>query len=275
MASGTGMALATSTPYSPPSSTSTVLPTLAFTTPFAQPPSCSSLPFTTTVSYFYEGGNASSSTTFLFPETSDPSYTSCLAPAGPQFSFSPAVCPQGWPAWWLGTIIAPASLGTVLGNKFYISTAYCCAPGYTKEHPNIARTHIASPSCSKSFSNRTDSGIAVLPAWHISWYTTDVPTMTPQPPALEGGEQITRWLPGSEPEREKKVDRPTTDGPKNDDPNSYLFRFLVYGVPILVVAFFAACLCGPCCYYAMRKEPPESKDNNVGNFSLQARTSRR
>jgi hypothetical protein len=66
-----------------------------------------------------------------------------------------------------------------------------------------------SPSCERAFvsTNSSSDGnfvetatlsVAMLPALHISWQTTDRPTLSPQPPALDGvGGRITSWVPGS------------------------------------------------------------------------------
>ena len=217
------------------------VPSVAFTTPFAQPSSCSSLPTTTSGSYH-------------LPDTSDPRYTACFAPAGDQFSFSPAVCPQGWAAWWLwktvpsgtATATAPSSVGSAVA---IVSTAYCCAPGYAMLQLNFQNN--PSPSCTKLFTSTTSTSgayyaetitlsVALLPAWHISWQSTDMPTLSPRPPALDGGERFTRWLPGSKPEPEK------LDNWGGGDFNPSLFFFLVIGLPLIVLAGIAACITGCC-----------------------------
>lgn len=198
------MALSTTTTSFFSSSTATA-PILAFTTPFPQPASCSSPALTTTVisREGYPGGTWTTTYTYLVANKSDPWYTACIAPAGGQFTFSPAVCPEDWPAWYLGT----ASSG--------VSTAYCCAPGYSMwERP---ATTDQSPSCFHEFLFRTESSStikdaprqATLPAWHITWQSTDLPTMSPKPPAIEG-EKIMKWVPGSDPERE--LPQPSSSG---------------------------------------------------------------
>ncbi|KAJ9151457.1 hypothetical protein NKR19_g4975 [Coniochaeta hoffmannii] len=225
-----------------------IVPSVAFTTPFAQPRSCSSLRTTT-------------SGTFLLPDTSDPRYIACLAPAGNHFSFSPAVCPQGWPAWWLShttpagvsgaaTATATATAASSVDSAVaYVSTAYCCAPGYSMLHQGFQDA--PSPSCTQEFITTTSSSgaayaetitlsVAMLPAWHISWQTTDMPTLSPRPPALDEGERFTRWVPGSKPEREKQ------DNAWGGDLSPALYYFLVVGIPLLIVAGIAACLTGCC-----------------------------
>lgn len=238
------------------SSPTAAVPILAFTTPFAQPPSCSvSSLLTTTVSYYSAYGTTTSSTRLL-PDTSDPRYTACLAPAGSQFSFSPAVCPQGWPAWWLGrttpalsgAATTTATASSAVGSVSYVSTAYCCAPGYSMLRPDTGDD--PSPSCEQAFISTTSSSgqnfvstttlsKAMVPAWHISWQTTDMPTLSPRPPALDDGETITRWVPGSDPEREP---RDSWGGGISRS----LFFFLVVGIPLIVVAAVVACLIPAC-----------------------------
>ncbi|KAB5535118.1 hypothetical protein GE09DRAFT_350626 [Coniochaeta sp. 2T2.1] len=143
---------------------------------------------------------------YLLPDTSDPRYTDCLAPAGDQFSFSPAVCPQGWPAWLIGKTSAALSRAAT-------ATAYCCAPSYsmlfqdTGDDPSPSSEHVFATTTSSSGAAYADTitlSVARLPAWHISWQTTDMSTLSPRPPALDEGERFTRWVPGSKPEREKQ-----------------------------------------------------------------------
>ncbi|KAK4208629.1 hypothetical protein QBC37DRAFT_391853 [Rhypophila decipiens] len=104
-----------------PSPSTTAPPVPGFTTPFTQPASCSpSLTKTVTV---YSGYGATISKTLLLPDKSSPYYTDCLDPVNGQFSFSPAVCPKGWVAWWMGR----TSAAETVGPSKYTSTAYCCA----------------------------------------------------------------------------------------------------------------------------------------------------
>lgn len=249
------MAVSTTTTSLTASPTATA-PILAFTTPFPQPASCSpSSLLTTSVNHAVVSGTTISQT-FLRPDTSDARYTACLAPAGGQFTFSPAVCPQGWPAWWLGmtsTVIGAAT------TKAYVSTAYCCAPGYTM----LDRGGLdnPSPSCEQAFLRTTSSSganlvstttlsVARLPAWHISWQPTDIPTLSPQPPAIEGHERIMRWEPGSDPQRERK------DG-WGGGLSPSLFYFLVAGIPIIVVAALIACVTACCAPLRRRRGDKE------------------
>ncbi|KAK5659753.1 hypothetical protein OQA88_964 [Cercophora sp. LCS_1] len=252
------MALSTmmTTFTSSPTATATIL---VFATPFPQPASCSSL-LITAVSQYSDYGTTSSST-FLLPNTSDPRYTACLAPAGDQFAFSPAVCLQGWPAWWLGrghtstlsgaattTTTTAANVSTTYVSRAYVSTAYCCAPGYSMPYQGVRDD--PSPSCEQAFLSSTSSSgavflsmttlsVAKLPAWHISWEPTDMPTLSPQPPAIEGDERIVQWVPGSDPQRERR-------GEWGGGISLGFFFFLVVGVPLVIGAGTVACLTNCC-----------------------------
>ncbi|KAK1830906.1 hypothetical protein QBC39DRAFT_352944 [Podospora conica] len=223
------MALSTSMTsfFSSPTATA---PVLAFTTPFPQPASCSSPVLTTTVST-YNGSQTTTYMVFYLPDTSDPRYTACLAPAGGQFTFSPAVCPEGWPAWWLGTTSHASHA---------VSTAYCCLPGYTMRSQPSTEAPSPTPSC-ELFVARPDERISRLPAWHISWQPTDIPTMSPKPPAIEG-DRITMWVPGSDPEREP---------PQRGSDGGYgaglmLASFMMIGLPIICVVGLIACVTACC-----------------------------
>lgn len=221
------MALSTTTTSYSSSPTATA-PVLAFPTPFPQPASCSSQALTTTVISREGYAGKTTSYTYQVADKSDPRYTACIAPAGDQFTFSPAVCPQGWPAWYLGT----ASSG--------VTTAYCCAPGYSMgDRP---ATTNPSPSCSHEFPFNPDSWSstedvprqATLPAWHITWQSTDLPTMSPKPPAIEG-ERIIKWVPGSDPERE--LPRPSSGSSGSSEgqgPMTALAIGMIITLPVLL-----------------------------------------
>lgn len=212
-----------------------IAPIPAFTTPFVQLADCSSL-LTTTVNTTTAFGTTSSQT-FILPDTSNSRYAACFSPTGSQFTFSPAVCPQSWTAWQLGkTFVPTGSPNTAVG----VSTAYCCAPGYSIMQPSIRN-----PSCWRQFVSTTSTNgipsistatlsIAGVPAWHISWQTTDVATLSPQPPTLEAGEIIPSWVPGS------ALDRPIRDN-WGVGMSPSLFWFLVVGIPLIVVALIAGC----------------------------------
>ncbi|KAK4208638.1 hypothetical protein QBC37DRAFT_247783, partial [Rhypophila decipiens] len=142
--------------------------------------------------------------TWLLPNKSHPLYTACLAPqpAGPnQFTFSPAVCPESWVAWSLGKTGLSTPTGT--DTTTFVSTAFCCAPDY--KFAAYADDVLISPSCQRDLPYQGDptgtapeSSAAEAPAWHIKWQPTDIPVLSPQPPAIEQGDQITRWVPGSD-----------------------------------------------------------------------------
>jgi hypothetical protein len=133
----------------------------------------------------------------------------------------------------------------------FVSTAYCCAPGYSMPYEGYPDD--SSPSCELAFLQSTSPtgdmfpstwtlSVAKVPAWHISWQPTDIPTLSPQPPAIEG-DRITKWIPGSDPERERQ------DNWGGGNMNTGLFYFLVAGIPIIIVAAIVACLtacCHPC-----------------------------
>lgn len=247
----------TATPFT--SSPTATVPMPAFTTPFPQPTSCSSV-LTTTVRY-YSGYGTTSSRTLLLPDTSDPRYVACLNPAG-QFTFSPAVCPQGWIAWWLGQTNPPPGAPTI-SNTVYLSTAYCCAPNYSMPQEDIQND--PSPSCRQAFTTTTSTSgdvlvstwtlsLALLPAWHISWQPTDVPTLSPQPPVLEG-ERITQWVPGTD---LKPQPRDNWGGGISNG----LFFSLVIEIPLLVVAAVVACIFG--CRARGGKIRPRSRGGGGG-----------
>jgi len=196
----------------------------------------------------YIGLGTTAFRTFLLPDKSSPRYTACLDPVpASQFSFSPAVCPQGWVAWWIGQTPAATVTASSRTSTAFITTAYCCAPGFSMENQGTGDD--PSASCDQAFISTTShSGErfvstitlseARLPAWHISWQATDMPSLSPQPPALDG-ERIVQWTPGSEPQTERRDNW-------GGGISSSLFLFLVMGIPLLIVAAVAACLFPAC-----------------------------
>ncbi|KAK3318789.1 hypothetical protein B0H66DRAFT_249757 [Apodospora peruviana] len=238
-------------------------PIHAFTTPFPQPASCDISALLTTTVKTYTDYGTTTSRTFLLPDASDPRYTACLDPAGGQFTFSPAVCPQGWPALWLG--MTTSTLSGAATTTAHVSTAYCCAPDYSM--PNGPPEDGPSPRCEQAFISTTSSSgdmipsvwtlsVAKVPAWHISWQPTDIPTLSPQPPEIEGY-SITQWVPGSDPQREHQDNW-------GGGINRSLFLFLVAGIPVILVVAMGACLTGCCVRRRQRNEGKAGNPNGLG-----------
>jgi hypothetical protein len=117
---------------------------LAMHTPFAQPATCSDIFSTTTLTttltttYVTSGSTTLSSSVYAakvaVSNPADPRFTTCQPPgwAGvvpeSRFSFSPAVCPSGWTAHYLGTA-GP------------VTTAHCCAR-YDSRPPEALRHRV-------------------------------------------------------------------------------------------------------------------------------------
>ncbi|KAK0704878.1 hypothetical protein B0H67DRAFT_362956 [Lasiosphaeris hirsuta] len=195
------------------SQTSSTLEVLisTLTTPFIQPSGCDNIFITTSVfttkyddsvrSYIEEAIEVAVS------DQDDPKFTSCQ-PSGwadvvyeSRFSFSPAVCPGGWTAYYLRQVGA--------------ATAYCCESGYVYASglasvPGIEpsngcfseigvtpATTTSSTSTSTARSGSQSRAILTVTettattatprrfkahnAYHISWQATDAPTLSPQP----------------------------------------------------------------------------------------------
>ncbi|KAM7188369.1 hypothetical protein V8F33_010709 [Rhypophila sp. PSN 637] len=252
--------LSTTTRSVTPSPSATVPPVPGFTAPFPQPASCSpSLTKTITV---YSGYGTTISKTLLLPDESSPYYTDCLDPVNGQFSFSPGVCLEGWVAWWMGRTSAET------GPSEYTSTAYCFAPGYSMAEQSILPN--PSPTCSQDFvstTTRTNDivpvretlSIARLPAWHISWQTTDLPTLSPQPPSLDSGERASMWVPGSDPQYKP------VDNWGGGHFNSTAFHVLVILIPLLLLAGIAWWI-SRCCFprYPVPKKIRDRSNGKAG-----------
>jgi len=155
---------------------------------------------------------------------------------------------------WLGTTTTTGSL---------VSTAYCCAPGYSLPYtvpygetaPSCRQTFVRTSSTSGVVSARETLSVAYAPAWMIEWQTTDLPTLNPRPPAIEG-ETITQWIPGSDPQRLKSDHW-------GGGMSWSLFLFLVAGIPIIVVVLIGACVTWRCVVrFRKRRRGP----GGVGNL---------
>ncbi|KAH8894661.1 hypothetical protein GQ53DRAFT_839647 [Thozetella sp. PMI_491] len=187
---------------------------LALTTPFAQPPSCTSIWDLTTVTTRTDG--APTTMTILASNAADARFASCQ-PSGwatdlpaRHFTFSPAVCPSSWTYWAMReteTIDSQAHTGSTF------STAYCCASGYTLKTSNIVIPTMAAP-CVRSFSagdhttiTATEGGGAsqttaitdgwmIHDAWQVSWAASDTSTLSPSLPTLTSSKFLMTWVPG-------------------------------------------------------------------------------
>ncbi|KLU87057.1 hypothetical protein MAPG_06062 [Magnaporthiopsis poae ATCC 64411] len=239
-----------------PSSTTTARATatsaIALTTPFAPPPSCADI-WTTTSGVV--SGAWSNYTTTTFPivasDTADPRFGKCQPPGwGGAFTFSPAVCPSDWTAYSLGTTYTPATAGSSPSTSNRdVSTAYCCARGFTLGYPAPYMTSaleaqgVTGKACVQSI-QATPDGLRFHRAWQIRWEATDTMSLSPTPPALTCPDRmLSSWVPGSSVTERDCDPVQRTDGYNFNSPVMY---FLMIGVPIIVVVLVATC-CFFCC----------------------------
>ncbi|KAK3321870.1 hypothetical protein B0H66DRAFT_589696 [Apodospora peruviana] len=103
----------------------------------------------------------------------------------------------------------------------------------------------------------TTLSVVMLPAWHISWQTIDIPTLSPQPPATDNGDRITQWVPGMDFKGQPR------DNWGGGNFNSSLFLFLIIGIPLLVAAAVAAC-CIMACRTRFANKPPRNRGGGGG-----------
>lgn len=110
---------------------------LVFTTPFIPPPDCHTIWQPTTrleSTYSYRNDSVSTSTwpvEVLYSNPAHPDYSSCqpsgwnqLVPTA-RHSYSPGVCPTGWPAHNMAQDLVPIADQSTWRT---VSTAYCCMP---------------------------------------------------------------------------------------------------------------------------------------------------
>ncbi|KAK4151207.1 hypothetical protein C8A00DRAFT_36147 [Chaetomidium leptoderma] len=218
---------------------STSIPALS--TPFVQPATCTDI-FSTWILTATVGDTYIRSQSTIIEETvvlatvtvSDPTdarFTTCQPPGWAdvvpesRFAFSPAVCPSGWTAYNLRT-------------DGPVSTAYCCASGYSLAGPRWATIDsLQTPGCFKratpkgsgvmdTFPDPTD--VQVHNAYRISWQASDTAMLTPQQPAITCPYGIDEWVPGS------PVTSTACNTPVNDTSiPAGVGGFVTIGVPII------------------------------------------
>ncbi|KAL8337075.1 hypothetical protein RB601_008535 [Gaeumannomyces tritici] len=275
-----------------PSTTPSTAPpaAAALTTPFTAPPSCDDIWIKTRGSFVATFATNHSKTTHLWvtitaSNQADPRFAPCQPPgwdAGPTgatgttthdgiLTFSPAVCPSGWTAWWLGHTYVPSVTGIgIFTTTTYrtISTANCCAPGFTFGYPGQTAgealrglgTFTTWPGCLQTitFTESYRGGhVKVHRSWHVSWEASDTTSMSPTPPELPCYDPtVTSWLPGETIPEQYCRPMPL---PNDDEWNQSVAWFLIVGVPLLFVALVATA-CFVCCL-CRRRRRQNSKDN--------------
>ncbi|KAB5545928.1 hypothetical protein GE09DRAFT_223619 [Coniochaeta sp. 2T2.1] len=246
------------------------------TTPFVQPSVCADF-FTTTTFTAAPYGNKQQQAKVhaLVPNQADSRFSSCY-PGGPgrsdQYSFSPAVCPSGWTASYLGR-----DQHRRQEHSTYTTTAYCCPSGYSLEwqfydtsigtFTSLAcfqgswqpSTTTATSSASGHAGVDTTSSTAqadvtplasldrnddyrIQQPWHIAWMPSDTSSLSPAPPEWTCTPELPSWVPGT------AVSKGCPDDSPHDD--DYLaglgtFYGLVIGLPIgiglLILLFCVGC----------------------------------
>ncbi|KAK4034124.1 hypothetical protein C8A01DRAFT_19032 [Parachaetomium inaequale] len=240
----------------------------ALTTPFVPPPDCADRYITTSFAFY----TSSLLTVFASNLARDGLHPTCQPSgwnAGVGFEFSPAVCPNGWTAHRLGATTVAAIEDATTTHTKNITTAYCCASGFT---PTALWFHLEGLSSSACFqtvwptgtttttTSRHDS-IHLHNAWHISWASSDIPSLSPAPPQLgcTTGVAIFSWVPGA------KVDSMADMCSRGEEhPNFDGLPFLMIGLPIIVIVIAASCF-GMCCYYSHRPPRRDERGRAAGS----------
>ncbi|KAF9893498.1 hypothetical protein FE257_010810 [Aspergillus nanangensis] len=227
----------------------TVMASMAVTTPFVQPSGCTSAVELTTITTSVRG--TPTTITVLASDAAAPGFSSCQ-PSGwnsgakddDLFTFSPAVCPQDWTYYEMST------------SKQY-STAFCCASGFTFRAAGYALpTSALSPACGRPFSagettitaplaSRTDAdatgifteGTIVHRAWHVTWEESDTATMSPSLPPLTSAKYLGVWEPGQA-VLDGEFDHHNGDNSGVRGWSSVLY-FAMIGVPLIGVTILA------------------------------------
>ncbi|GFF23494.1 hypothetical protein IFM58399_00312 [Aspergillus lentulus] len=257
--------LASETSFSSTSTTTTSLP--ALTTPFVQPPECTSIwDITSTATRI---NSTLRLTTILISDPADERFSSCQPPgwdsnSTARFSFSPAVCPSAWTYHQMATDRL----------DYRRSTAYCCSSGFSLSR-NLTDLYNIKASCYRTLTPGETTitgtlshgkgaqvlltdGIQVHEAWAISWAGSDTATMSPSLPTLTNSMIVPTWVPG-EIIPPGRYDR----GYEGSDMPGWepILRFLMIGVPIIGVALFATSVW--CCIWCRRVRRKERQQRGV------------
>ncbi|KAK4041115.1 hypothetical protein C8A01DRAFT_15092 [Parachaetomium inaequale] len=217
------------------------------TTPFVPPPSCTDQFITTSYT------TQSSVITVLASGPADPRFVACQ-PSGwdagaSSFQFSPAVCPSGWGAYRLGVTTSYLDANAARSTSF--TTAYCCSSGFRFGFVNNFPVQGIPPeACFQNLGTEPgadppSTGLRAHNAWHISWASSDIPSLSPAPPALpcpsDGNMVISSWAPGATVDPSLSGLCNHNDGVSRMSPSdTRSFWFLVVGLPLIVVAVIAA-----------------------------------
>ncbi len=99
------------------------------------------------------------------------------------------------------------------------------------------------------------SGVLMHEAWHVSWRGADTSTLSPSLPALTLGESFKTWVPG---QSQTQTPSPGRGGEQPDHSWDGVLRFLMIGLPIIVVGLVAAIAFY--CLYARRRARMGKRD---------------
>ncbi|KAK4158278.1 hypothetical protein C8A00DRAFT_28784 [Chaetomidium leptoderma] len=217
------------------------------TTPFVPPPSCTDQFITTSYT------TQSSVITVLASGAVDPRFAACQ-PSGwdagtSSFEFSPAVCPSGWAAYYLGVTTSYLDAAATRSTSF--TTAYCCSSRFRFGFVNSFPVQGIPPeACYQNLGTEPgadeppSTGLRAHNAWHISWASSDIPSLSPTPPALpcpsDPSVMISSWTPGAtvDPSLSSLCNRNNGESTwSSSDAKSYVF--VVVGLPLIAVAIIA------------------------------------
>ncbi|KAK4194243.1 hypothetical protein QBC40DRAFT_291131 [Triangularia verruculosa] len=233
----------------------TVTALLALTTPFVAPPGCPSF---TTASVDTSSIDGVAAVLVADDPSCLPNGWADVVPES-RMNFNPAVCPKGW--------VYHSIAGGDATDKF---TALCCDSGYDYlffKHRELvpermtnycgrwtSRLNLDSGSDSATITgaDAASSTLLVHNAWEITWFASDIPNLTPQPPSITNRMLVPTWTPG-EFIPDGKYDR---SSPSGDNRNNFLPQeaqwFLIIGMPIIGALLIGSCIF--CCVRSSKKK---------------------
>ncbi|GAQ09142.1 hypothetical protein ALT_6463 [Aspergillus lentulus] len=243
------------------------------TTPFIPPPGCGNQ-YSTTDYLLYSKHSYHLSVSKELPSCQPSGWG---VSQSSRFDYSPAVCPAGWTAYSIGGTVSSASPMTAATRS--VTTAFCCSKRFTLSTLyGLPIPGTSLPACFQSVSATT----ALLPrqtipspvptvrmheAWHITWASTDVPTLHPPPPDIGActALALSSWVPGAAVEGglvcESSSGEPPVPTNTNNSENYHDREsdtatrwFLIVGLPIIAVFAVAGCCICACCRQKKRRK---------------------
>ncbi|KAJ6787492.1 hypothetical protein PWT90_08914 [Aphanocladium album] len=206
-------------------------------------------------------------------------------------TYSPGVCPTGWTYYsiipatgnYTTSIYTPTGDGSAANTPYPVvwqspneMSALCCPSGFSILRQGVTTLTVTNITDTSIFTFHGDGTLQIEQPLTVTWQNSDVPTLTPQPPAVPNVESwIPSWVPGEMAVVHGRV--AFDDSPRTNRLATGVFAAVI-AVPIVI--FLSILGCCICCFRMRRKrekreiakEQEESQAFAVARTSTQERT---